>query len=56
MLLGGKVAADGTYKELEQSADPRIQHFVAGQYDKADDDATYSAPPVRRVNETDILP
>lgn len=47
MLLGGKVAADGTYADLERSPDPRVQHFVAGQYDKDDDDATHTAPAER---------
>lgn len=56
MLLNGKVAADGTYTELEHSPDPRIQHFVAGHYDKDDDDATSTPPPARRVIEPDHRP
>lgn len=38
MLMGGKVAADGTFGELEHSPDPRIQHFLTGTYSAADDD------------------
>lgn len=56
MLLNGKVAADGTYAQLERCPDPRIQHFVAGQYDKDDDDATSTPPPARRVIEPDHRP
>lgn len=44
MLLGGKVAADGKYTDLERSAEPRIRHFISGQYDKADDDAMPATP------------
>jgi phospholipid/cholesterol/gamma-HCH transport system ATP-binding protein len=36
MLLGGKVAADGTYDELVASPDPRVQHFLQGKYDRED--------------------
>jgi phospholipid/cholesterol/gamma-HCH transport system ATP-binding protein len=36
MLLGGKVAADGTFDELMQSEDPRVQHFLQGKYDRED--------------------
>ena len=39
MLLGGKVAADGTFDELERSPDRRVQHFLKGQYDRSDDAA-----------------
>jgi phospholipid/cholesterol/gamma-HCH transport system ATP-binding protein len=39
MLLGGKVAADGTFEELERSPDRRVQHFLKGQYDRSDDAA-----------------
>lgn len=51
MLLNGKVAADGTYEELEHSPDPRVQHFVAGQYDKDEDEASNCPPPTRRTIE-----
>jgi len=44
MLLGGKVAADGTYADLESSPDPRIRHFVAGEYAKEDDDTLPTTP------------
>lgn len=44
MILGGKVAADGRYADLEFCPDPRIRHFIAGQYDKADDDAMPALP------------
>jgi phospholipid/cholesterol/gamma-HCH transport system ATP-binding protein len=37
MLLGGKVAADGTFDDLLQSPDRRVQHFLAGIYDKNDE-------------------
>lgn len=39
MLLNGKIAADGTFAQLEASPDPRVQHFLAGQYSREDDDA-----------------
>jgi phospholipid/cholesterol/gamma-HCH transport system ATP-binding protein len=38
MLMGGRVAADGTFDEVSNSPDPRVQHFLRGQYDAADDD------------------
>jgi len=34
MLLTGKVAADGTFDSLANSPDPRVQHFLAGKYDR----------------------
>lgn len=37
MLLGGKIAADGTFEELTRSSDARVQHFLQGVYDKADE-------------------
>lgn len=54
MLLGGKVAADGPYEALLRSSDKRVQHFLSGQYDRADDTATHIAPtkPVRPVLNT----
>ncbi|MCG3124060.1 MAG: putative ribonucleotide transport ATP-binding protein mkl [Phycisphaerales bacterium] len=42
MLQGGKVIADGTYDELTRSADPHVQHFLLGQYDRDEDTATDS--------------
>ena len=53
MLLGGKVAADGTYHDLEHNPDPRIRHFVTGQYAKEDDDAMPApAPPTALEAQT----
>jgi phospholipid/cholesterol/gamma-HCH transport system ATP-binding protein len=37
MLLGGKIAADGTFDELARSPDRRVQHFLKGEYDRSDD-------------------
>ncbi len=37
MLLGGKIVADGTFDELTRSQDQRVQHFLQGVYDKADE-------------------
>ncbi len=37
MLLGGKVAADGSFESLANNADVRIQHFLTGTY-SADDE------------------
>ncbi len=46
MLLNGRIAADGTFAQLESSPDPRVQHFLAGQYSREDDDAlSKDAPP-----------
>jgi phospholipid/cholesterol/gamma-HCH transport system ATP-binding protein len=39
MLLGGKVAADGTWDELTHSTDARVQHFLTGTYEPIDDEA-----------------
>jgi phospholipid/cholesterol/gamma-HCH transport system ATP-binding protein len=33
MLLGGRIAADGTYADLLRSPDPRIQQFIIGSHD-----------------------
>ncbi len=37
MLLGGKIAADGTFDQLTTTSDVRVQHFFQGVYDKADE-------------------
>lgn len=37
MLLAGKVAARGTFADLEAHPDPRVQHFLAGKYDHDED-------------------
>jgi phospholipid/cholesterol/gamma-HCH transport system ATP-binding protein len=37
MLLGGRIAADGTFDQVAQSTDPRVQHFMTGTYDRAED-------------------
>ncbi len=38
MLLGGKVAADGSWDQLAHSTDVRIQHFLTGTYERIDDE------------------
>jgi microcin C transport system ATP-binding protein len=43
MLLHGRVAAAGTFAELERSTDPMVQAFLAGRYRRDDSDA----PPPR---------
>jgi phospholipid/cholesterol/gamma-HCH transport system ATP-binding protein len=46
MLLGGKVAADGTFEEIARSGDPRVQRFMLGKYDSSDrDDSAQVVPP-----------
>lgn len=42
MLLHGRVAASGTFSELEACDDPQVQNFLAGRYDRDDQD---SLPP-----------
>jgi len=37
MLQAGRVAASGTYEQIEQSPDPRVQAFMHGHYDSGDD-------------------
>jgi len=44
MLLGGKVAAAGSFETLESSSDTRVQNFLKGRYEKNDDDARPSRP------------
>ncbi len=44
MLLNGKIAARGTFAELERCPDHRVQQFLAGRYEH--DDASTTVPPV----------
>jgi len=39
MLLGGRIAADGVYDDLEHHPDERVRHFVTGTYAKDDEPA-----------------
>lgn len=39
MLLGGVIAAQGTWDEVSRHPDPRVQHFLAGVYDPGEDSA-----------------
>lgn len=39
MLFGGRVAAQGTFQDLERSQNPQVQHFLKGQYAREDDSA-----------------
>ncbi|MBI1189559.1 MAG: ATP-binding cassette domain-containing protein [Tepidisphaera sp.] len=48
MLLGGKVAADGSFRSLERSRDERIQHFLTGTYARDEDDETMTVQPESR--------
>lgn len=54
MLLGGRIAADGTYDSLASHPDQRVQHFLSGVYDKADeaDMPERNTPP--RETETNL--
>lgn len=53
MLLGGKIAAAGTFAELEASSDPRVQQFLRGQYRREDETPPPEPPPlVDRLRET----
>ncbi len=36
MLHGGKIAAEGTFDDLESSTNPRVQQFLAGRYANED--------------------
>ena len=38
LLLNGKVAADGTYEELENHPEARVRQFLIGRYDHEDED------------------
>lgn len=40
MLLNGKVAAEGSFDDLERSANPAVRRFLEGRYDPADDLST----------------
>ncbi len=42
MLMGGRIAADGTYEQVERCPDPAVRRFVAGQYGSEDDTTTGS--------------
>lgn len=50
MLLGGKIAADGTYDQLASSSDERVHHFLTGTYDRSDEspEILERRPPTRR--------
>lgn len=37
MLLGGRIAAAGSFADLERCPDPRVQHFLHAQYDHDDE-------------------
>jgi phospholipid/cholesterol/gamma-HCH transport system ATP-binding protein len=37
MLLGGRIAADGSFDDLAHSTDDRVQHFLTGTYDRSDE-------------------
>jgi len=37
MLMKGKVAATGTFEEVEASQEPAVRRFLLGQYDRDDD-------------------
>ncbi|MCC6425401.1 MAG: ABC transporter ATP-binding protein [Phycisphaerales bacterium] len=56
MLTGGKVIADGPYSHLERSPDPRVQHFLRGEYSREDDTATESTSIGQRPALTDVIP
>lgn len=45
MLLQGRVAAQGPFTSLRACPDPRVQHFLKGVYDRAEDRATDQPPP-----------
>jgi phospholipid/cholesterol/gamma-HCH transport system ATP-binding protein len=56
MLLGGKVAADGSFDDLTRSSDRRIQHFLRGEYDKADETEIAEATRPMRGYQTTLPP
>ncbi|MFZ2874745.1 MAG: ATP-binding cassette domain-containing protein [Phycisphaerales bacterium] len=45
MLLQGRVAAQGSFASLRACPDTRVQHFLKGIYDRAEDRATDQTPP-----------
>jgi phospholipid/cholesterol/gamma-HCH transport system ATP-binding protein len=51
MLLGGRVAADGPFDAVSSSPDLRVQRFLAGRYDRTDDQALPTPPPPRTTDE-----
>lgn len=54
MLMGGRIVADGTFEELTKSKDARVQHFLTGTYDRAEDRATDAAgaPAAETITES----
>lgn len=42
MLLGGRIVAEGSYEDLTRHPDPRVQHFLDGVYDPADEEPAES--------------
>jgi phospholipid/cholesterol/gamma-HCH transport system ATP-binding protein len=44
MLLGGRIAADGTFAQIERHPDPRVQQFIAGRYDRTADAIPEATP------------
>ena len=45
VLLGGRVAASGTFEDVTRSDDPRVRHFLAGHYERGDDSDVEAAAP-----------
>jgi phospholipid/cholesterol/gamma-HCH transport system ATP-binding protein len=56
MLLNGKVAAHGTYDQIENHPDPHVQHFVKGHYDKDDDEMMPAIPPRHDTPAPEAMP
>lgn len=54
LLLHGKIAARGTYEQLEESEDPEVRRFLAGRY--AHEDEPTATPPMPTLIEEDTLP
>lgn len=54
LLLHGKIAARGTYEQLEQSEDPEVRRFLAGRY--AHEDEAEATPPIPSIIQEDTLP
>lgn len=47
MLYNGRIIADGTYDELEHSANPHVSHFFAGQYEQEEEPESPQGVPRR---------